>query len=172
MGDFLGVALPICGLGIICLGVVAVGAFLFLRSTGLNFGSIIDVVTGGGSSDNDDDDEVLVPRRKKTNLRARADALDFDASVQKYTSSASSASGKPNLAARYKATGLDAAPPPPNQPLAPLGGASSSPRLGNFERDNSSDEQSLRRGLRRRDRSDDEVFGGMLDDEGDGIIDY
>lgn len=174
--DLLGVLLPLCGLAVICGGLLLVGGFLVLRATGFNFGSIVDMITGGAGSDDDDDDPEFAPR-KRTSLRDRAASLDFDSTVQKYsgTGAASNANRAQSLADRYKSANFGDTPSSDSTAASPLSGSAARDASGGFvqeDRQGSVSDDSLRRQLRRGRRSDDEAFGGMLDDEGDGIIDY
>lgn len=82
--------------------------------------------------------QIATPKRP--NLRARAQSADFDAAVSRYTAQNPLPSAPPSP---------QSARPPDLGPLPPV-------------------EPPRRRARFAREFSDDEVFGGVLDDDGDG----
>jgi hypothetical protein len=108
--DIAPVLIAVCGLSVICIGVIVIVGFIIIRFTGgnillplvsgfLNRDDIIDNITG--------DDEIDKPkrtparasgRRSPGGLRSKADSLDFDSAVAKYQQQGGkSPSGKPPL---------------------------------------------------------------------------
>ncbi len=80
------VTVAVCGLAVVCLGVILVGALLFLRSTG----RVVLPSLFGSSEGSDGRLRMLSPRRRRrADLQAQADALDFDAALAQ-------AAGQPN----------------------------------------------------------------------------
>ncbi len=72
------VTVAVCGLAMVCLGVIGIGAVLFLRSTG----RIVLPSLFGSSEPSGGRRRVLSPRsRRRADLQAQADALDFDAAL-------------------------------------------------------------------------------------------
>lgn len=152
MGENTLLILGLCGAALVFM---AIGAFLFFWITrSLNRFFIVGLVRrliGGVDEYTDKDDETVggyVPQRARRDLRAQAQSLDFDAAV-----------------ARHRGQ-----PVPPTQPTdAPAQSAQNTPPTTDV------DTPSLRsRRQRRRERDDnlDEVFGGLLDVDGDGDLDF
>ncbi len=84
MNDLGSILLSLCGLALVCGGLIAVGAFFVFRSA---FGQIQDTI-----ADDTDETDFIDSRRRDwerggaRDLRARRDALDFDSAVQRYRS--------------------------------------------------------------------------------------
>jgi hypothetical protein len=148
------IILGICGVALVFM---AIGAFLFFWITrSLNRFFIVGLVRRliGGVDDITDDDEsgaAYVAQRQRRDLRAQAQSLDFDSAV-----------------ARHRGE-----PVPPTQPVD--ASAQSTPSQ-NTTPTPDANTPSLRSQRRRRrnanDESLDEVFGGMLDTDGDGDVDF
>lgn len=132
------IILAVCGLGIVCIGLIVLG-FIGLRLGGgiLDFFSIFS-----NASRVEDDEKVHVSRRP--NLRRIANANDFDAAVAKNV--IRQEQNIPSLrGSRPSSARLDAA---------------RRSTLNSGQRRNRSDEY-----------SNDEIFGGILDEDGDGSVD-
>jgi hypothetical protein len=83
----------ICGFSVVCIGLIVIVGLLVLRFTGRTLGGFLGEggITGAlnslsGANDPDDDDPISNRRRRSptTNLRAKAQSLDFDAAVARY----------------------------------------------------------------------------------------
>ncbi|NWF70110.1 MAG: hypothetical protein HXY40_13580 [Chloroflexi bacterium] len=124
MTDTSPVVLAMCGLALVCLGVLGVGAFVLIRATGAAFlGPLLDVFGGRSplAGDHEDDD---LPRRASQrpaspgqSFQAKAQSLDFDSAVQKYRQQNPSSG-------QTTAYGAQSAPPPSapfRQDNAPFG---------------------------------------------------
>jgi hypothetical protein len=74
------VTVAVCGLSVVCLGVIIIGALLFLRSTGR---IVLPSIFGGDDANRGARLRLIAsPRgRRRANLQAQADALDFDAAL-------------------------------------------------------------------------------------------
>jgi hypothetical protein len=154
--------ISVCGLAVVCVGLLAIVGFLVLRFTGHtvreflgggNVSGVVDSLSGA-----DDREDSLSRRRRAarrpstSDLRSRAESLDFNAAVQRHRTGESgpSAQGapRPNV------------PLPPRQPASPFEGQPA-------------EDTSSRRRRRRSTRDDEEIddmLGGFLDD-GDGDLD-
>ncbi len=132
------IILAVCGLGIVCIGLIVLG-FIGLRLGGgvLDFFSIFS-----NASKVEDDEVVHVSRRP--NLRKIANANDFDSAVAKNVIKQDQ--NIPTLRTRRP----------------------SSARLNAARR---SAPNTDRRRRRNDDYSEDEIFGGILDEDGDGSVD-
>ncbi len=150
------IILGICGVALVFM---AIGAFMFFWITrSLNRFFIVGLVRrliGGVDDYTSNDDEAIgtatVPRHQRRDLRAKAQSLDFDSAV-----------------ARHRGE-----PVPPTQPVDASAQSVPSQNTTPTADANSPSLRSQRR--RRRDANDDaldEVFGGMLDTDGDGDIDF
>jgi hypothetical protein len=146
--------LGFCGAAIVFM---AVGAFLFFWITrSLNRFFIVGLVRRliGGVDDYTDDNELTAAylnQRPRPDLRAQAQSLDFDSAV-----------------ARHRGE-----PVPPTQPVD--ASAQSTPTQNTVPTpDTSAPPLRSRRRPRRQPKDDnlDEVFGGMLDNDGDGDVDF
>jgi hypothetical protein len=148
------IILGVCGAALVLM---AIGAFFFWWITRSIRGFfIVGLVRRliGGVDDYTDKDDVgtVVPQRAHRDLRAQAQSLDFDSAV-----------------ARHRGE-----PVPPTQPVD--ASAQSTPAQ-NTSPTTDANAPSLRsRSNRRRKRENDdaldEVFGGMMDVDGDGDIDF
>jgi hypothetical protein len=155
MGDNTLVILGVCGAALVFM---AIGAFLFFWVTrSLNRFFIVGLVRrliGGVDEYTDKDDETVggyVSQRARRDLRAKAQSLDFDSAV-----------------ARHRGE-----PVPPTDPAD----ASAQPlTTQNTTPTTNVNSPSLRSRTNRRKRPNDdnldEVFGGMLDTDGDGDMDF
>ncbi len=182
----------ICGFGLLCTVLLLVGGFVVLRFSGLNLGAIVDTISGASDSD-PEDVEPERSRAGRRSLREKASDLDFDSAVAKYQG-APPAAGAPqgsraqSLAERYKSSdpggafgaqsAPPSAPPPAGQPgYTPLRGSGQfggqrDENFVNYDEDRRPLSPGSPSGLRRRRGSrDDEVYGGMLDEDGDGNVD-
>jgi hypothetical protein len=145
MNDTLGLALPICALSLVCVGLLAVIAVIAVRFLGFVVPGWLSHYTDilGGKAERT---SILPPdttRRQRANFSSQAAVdLDFDAAVARHQANKN----------RPRPTG---APPKPAISAGPAGDAQT---------------PSLRRRRRRpeQDYDDDEVFGGLLDVDGDG----
>lgn len=126
-----GLILGVCGLSVACAGVLVFLALAFFRLTGRSVPALLPGRGEPGTA-------AKLPRRRRINLRAKAQAVDFDSALR----------------------------------AQPGNDALSDPRL---PPSSSFDRPSPRRDLRSRSRlrrhDDDEVFGGLLDADGDGSPD-
>jgi hypothetical protein len=153
--DPLLVLISVCGVSVVCVGLVGVLAVLLLRFTGRNLFAGVGGLEGmvgslAGVGDVDGDDQYDRLQRKtpqRRDLRADAQSLDFQSTVEKYRGGQPAAS---------------AAPRPAQRPGSPASNPFEAPpavddRLGNRRR--------------RRDQGEDEdgLMGSFLDD-GDGPL--
>jgi hypothetical protein len=135
--------LGVCGLSVVCIGLVAVIAVFVFRVTGSR---LIGALGSFSSALGRDEEDRPKPRlRRRPDLRAIADAQDFNAAVAK------------NIVTGQSAPSADAPIPPESAPTPT--------RFRGHRRDDFSPNPGLSE--RRRDY-DDEIFGGMLDLDGDG----
>ena len=146
------IIIALCGAAMVFM---ATGAFFFWWITrSLNRFFIVGLVRrlSGGVDEYTDDDEAVgayVAQKQRRDLRTHAQSLDFDAAV-----------------ARYRGE-----PVPPTQPVD--ASAQSAPTQQTTPDVNTPSLRSRRRPRRQpQDDSLDEVFGGMLDADGDGDIDF
>ena len=155
MGETTLLILGLCGAALVLM---AIGAFLFFWVTrSLNRFFIVGLVRrliGGVDEYTDKDDETVggfVAQRARRDLRSQAQSLDFDSAV-----------------ARHRGE-----PVPPTDPAdasaQPFPAQTTTPTTN----DNTPSLRS-RRNRRKQPNDDnlDEVFGGMLDTDGDGDIDF
>lgn len=148
------ILVTVCGLSLVCVGTFVVVAFIVVRTTGVRLWDAFSGIGGvfGVLNSGEDDEPELAnrsaarrDRRSRADLRARAQALDFDSAVARHSEEPASPT----------ALSADTPPRQPGTRLPterPLGGASQ------------------RR--RRAEGDEDEIFGGFLDDDGDGSIDF
>lgn len=142
-----------CGLGLACLGALIGGAvFLMSGKTGEVLEALASFLPGWNDDREDDVSHMVQKRRSTVNLRAKAKSVDFDDALAKY----GGAAPEPPADRSY-----DVSQPPPDPTF------------------DDGDELAARQRKRLRERrrynrrySDDEVFGGLLDDDGDGRPDY
>lgn len=141
MDQSTGLLSGLCGLGIVCSGLLLVGLFVAIRLTGRGLLPLLSMLLSR-RGDRETDASVVLPRRR-IDLRARAQSVDFDTA----------------LAA---ASRDDRITPPPAPPDVSAQTSSLPPA--------DADRPWLKG--RRRPRNEDEIFGGMLDRDGDGDIDF
>jgi len=146
------IILGLCGVALVC---AVIGALIFhwiTRSIGRFF--VIGLVRRliGGVDDYTNDDETVRPytaQHAHRDLRAEAQSLDFDSAVARYR-------GEPVSPTNPSDASAQSLPPANSQPtLGPT-----PPLRSRRQRRRNEHEDSL-----------DEVFGGMLDADGDGDID-
>jgi hypothetical protein len=147
--------IAIAGFAVVCAGLLFVALLIVLRVTGRSAMSFLGLFIRGSMRDKGEDEVSYIPR-PQPNLRQIADSIDFEAAVAK------------NVVEQEEF------------------GASSVPPQGTNLKDHDSwqdlNTPSLERarrlgnqqGIRRRpqDYDNDEVFGGLLDNDGDGKVDY
>lgn len=134
MDQTTGLLSGLCGLGIVCSGLLLVGFFVLIRLTGRGLLPLLASVLNRRS----DEPEIEIPRlrRRRVDLRAQAESVDFDAAM-------AAASQTPN------------APPPPRRP-----------HESRIAQAAPSEPWAIENG--RRPTNEDEIFGGLLDIDGDG----
>jgi hypothetical protein len=101
------VLISVCGASIVCVGLIGVLAVLLLRFTGRNLFAgvgglegVVGALAGVGDDDGDADYERLQRRTpQRRDLRAEAQSLDFQSSVEKYRGGQPSVSAAPRPAA-------------------------------------------------------------------------
>lgn len=155
MSDNTLIILGLCGVALVLM---AIGAFLFFWITrSLNRFFIVGLVRrliGGVDEYTDKNDETVggyVQQRARRDLRSQAQALDFDSAV-----------------ARHRGE-----PVPPTNPAD--ASAQAFPTQNTTPTPNANEPSLRSRSKRRRQPNDDrvdEVFGGMLDTDGDGDVDF
>ncbi len=176
MNEFMPAILAACGFGILCVGLIVVGVLVAVRLLGGglmdNLGFLGDMLGG------ETNDYTALPRQRgrgqRPNFRERAQMVDFDAQV------ASKRQQNPPAALKGDSQSLERRSAAPNEGFQPLGGspppppASTNPPAVDLGTNTYPDKyDSPRLGARRRrDRNQDEVFGGMLDEDGDGELDF
>jgi hypothetical protein len=164
MSDMQTIIVSVCGLGGACCGTLVLGLLLMGRMTGGSF--LLPVMSMFGSfffRDKDDQKEDAElerrrPRRKRSEggIRSRRDSreVDFDAAVDRYAGQ----EGKPKTGGRAR--------PMPRKP--------SNQDFDDFESPNlRSNRNRPRRDTRHSGRGDidDEIMGGLLDEDGDSFPD-
>jgi hypothetical protein len=189
MGDVGNILVAGCGIGVVCCGSVLLAGIIMTRVLGraVMLPVIMPVISAlggqllGFGKDSGVDEEFEPPRKRK---RRPIDAGAFSASAQSERDSFDEALARRRGGGGSFDAQSSALPKRPSQ--SGLGSELSGGRLNksNFlenAEDNfteSNDPPSLRsdrrsRGRRRSpDDKDDEIFGGMLDDDGDGFSDY
>ncbi len=186
MNDIVPVIVAGCGLSIICVGLLAVGIIVLIRFTGSsilgnmgNLGFLSQFLNPGES-----DYTAPTPQRsrgQRPNFRQRAQSQDFeDIVASKRQQNPPPAFKGDSQSLRRPTPGNDSGfrpigggtPPPPIPPSTPAKPAApadlgSTDYTGKYSKN-------PRFGSRRRrdDRNQDEVFGGMLDEDGDGDLDF
>jgi hypothetical protein len=151
MNDVSPVLLAVCGFLIVALGLIIVGGLLMYRFLRFNVFSMAMGYFMRHQGDELESDPQITPIQRSHNLRAKAEALDFDAALARHSKEA------------------QVSPAPETQPKAGVANP--------FEGFKPSDSTSNANGAKRRKRRDsnekeDEIFGGMLDEDGDGDIDF
>lgn len=150
-----GVLIAIAGFAVVCAGLLFVLLLIVLRVTGRSAMSFLGLFIRNATSDKGEDEVSYIPRRQP-NLRQIAESVDFDAAVAKNV-------------VEQEEFGASTAPPPGDNPKdhdswqdLNTPSLERARRLGN--------QQGIRR--RPQDYDNDEVFGGLLDNDGDGKVDY
>jgi pyruvate/2-oxoglutarate dehydrogenase complex dihydrolipoamide acyltransferase (E2) component len=159
------VLISVCGLSIVCVGLIGVGAVLLLRFTGRNLfegvgglEGVVGALAGVGDEDVDSDYDRLqrrvIPRK---DLRAEAQSLDFQSTVEKYRSGQAGSGSAPRIP-RTPSTPPPSAPPPSAPPAATP-----------FDEPPSLADRSARRRRRPQGEDEDGLMGSFIDD-GDGPL--
>jgi hypothetical protein len=118
------VIFAMCGFGLVCLGLLGVGAFILLRATGSTFiGPMLALLRRDAKEDRLDD--ALEARKAKRTLPAqsfqvKAQSLDFDSAVEKYRQQGSPPAGASAQSAAPVYPAQNAAPVYPPQNPAPV----------------------------------------------------
>ncbi len=149
MNDVSPVLLAVCGVLIVALGLLIVGGFLMYRFLRFNIFSMAMGYFMKHQGDSLESDPQILPSQRSHNLRAKAESLDFDAAIARHSKDPQAA---PTTEAKAQTNVPDV-----------------------FEGFKPSDYASRSNGTgkkRRRDGNEDEIFGGMLDEDGDGSIDF
>lgn len=189
MGDLGNILLAVCGIALLCTCGVGLVFILALRVMGRSalmafMPLLISFMNNRRNRNDDDNDDLDRPRAQSRgrpsadSLRSRAQSLDFDSRSQ---DSFSAQSGQlpppPSDLSRNRFGGQGANQPPSSRPLPgrpiddnPLGPVDV-PSLRGRSRGGLPDDPP-RRPRRDSNANDDEVFGGMLDDDGDGNPDF
>ena len=154
--DFGAVLIAVCGLTVVLVGLILFGILFLVRKSGIDLFDTMGAMTEvfGGNEDGGPEPQT---RRGRRDLRSRAQSLDFDSALARHTGQAPPSA----VNAAQQAT------PPPLDLDSPAPGLD-----GRRDRRDSDTRASLRRRRRERGDQDDEIFGGMLDEDGDGRIDF
>ncbi|MBZ0300568.1 MAG: LysE family translocator [Anaerolineae bacterium] len=181
--------LAVCAVGIVILGVLLVFGLGFLRRWAPQ---LLQVLGGAGavfaSEEPRNKVDPLLGNHRRTNLRSKAEALDFDAALPRYRdtdvpppadvsaqqvdtspfdlNTKSPVSGRIMRDGRYRRVTGGTPDREQDQDFRRVDGGDSP-----FEAPNLPDTNHARR-RRRRDRNQDELFGGQLDEDGDGELDF
>lgn len=150
-----GVLIAIAGFAIVCAGLLFVLLLIVLRVTGRSAMSFLGLFIRNIGSDKGEDEISYIPR-PQPNLRQIADSIDFDAAVAKNV-------------VEQEEFGASTVPPPGDNPKDHDSWQDlNTPSLERAKR------MANQRGIRRRpeDYDNDEIFGGLLDNDGDGKVDY
>ena len=119
-----------CGLGLVCLGVLGVLAFMLLRATNKTFlGPLLGLLSGQAAGrDVPDDDPLPVRSQRRTGIsqsvQAQPQSLDFDSAVARYRQQPPpnvplTPPQSPSFSAQSAPTQNNPQPPPPLTPLRP-----------------------------------------------------
>ncbi len=150
MTETLTLLIPICALSLVCVGLLAVAAILIMSLLGAGLPGVLGQMREfmGGEAD---DVDTFVPqtRSRRTNFRDQAADLDFDAAIARQQANKD----------RLRPTRTSTPPSPFDAQSADDATDFSSPSL-------------RRRKRRRSDYSEDEIHGGLLDEDGDGDVDF
>lgn len=165
--DILPVVLAVCAIGLVGIGLVVVVGFTVLRRWAPQLMGLL----GGAESILGNQEPTNLPKpgestRRRTNLRDKAASLDFDSALARHqqTPIPPSTSVQVQRATPASAPRVEQNPfSNGTRPGQPFGQATTSP----FGDDSI---PPLRR--KRRDRNQDEIFGGKLDEDGDGDLDF
>lgn len=79
MVESTGLLAGICGLGIVCSGLLLVGVFVAIRLTGRGLIPLLSLVMNRWADRKTP--EVALPSRPRVNLRARAQSVDFESAL-------------------------------------------------------------------------------------------
>lgn len=186
-----------CGLLVVIGGLILLGAFVMYKLLRIN---VVSALLGWFMRG--DDDRVpeqpysaqLAPHRRADELRAKAAALDFDEAVAQYQRQPNpdvNVTGTPQVA---QDAGLEDRPMNTSSPITGrimrdgrfrrvTGGTPGRKVDQDFRRVEGGDPPGGYAELppppassplrsRRRDRNEDEIFGGKLDEDGDGTLDF
>jgi hypothetical protein len=163
MSENLSLLIPVCALALVCGGLLLVGLVLLLRMIG---GSVpkwlggLDRALGGDPRL----DPSPPPSRRRSGERLRPEDLDFDAAVARHAEQG--VITKPD-SPDFSAQQFDEDSAPRDRPSRRMQ-SDQAPLDSNLP----PAQGPIRKRRRKRGLSDDEVFGGMLDDDGDGDVDY
>jgi hypothetical protein len=146
MNDLSGLIVPLCSLSIVCGGLLVIGVFLAIRFLGLQLPGILGSFNDLAADEKSDSlaFRAQASRRRRPDLRQKAQSLDFDAAVNRQRD-------------------YDSPIPPRPADTDSTFGAQGSNRSRRSD--------SLRR-RRKSEHDEDEIFGGMLDEDGDGSVDF
>jgi hypothetical protein len=155
--DPLLVLFSVCGISVVCLGLIGVLAVLLLRFTGRNLfqgvgglEGVVGALAGVGDDSGDDDYERLQRKSpQRRDLRAEAQSLDFQSTVEKYRT------GQPG------AQSARPAKPAPRPPVPSTNPFDSPPSL--------TDRRTTQRRRNQTGEDEDGLMGSFLDD-GDGPL--
>lgn len=181
MGDLSPMLIAACGLAVVCAGLLFVTVLIVLRFLGGSRGGAILGLFGGAAKVDDSDLDYDPNRRSRrlspSDLKAKAQAVDFDAALQKYKSStppttASSQSAAPTSPppAAPSLRGTPVAPLNPGVPPTPTPSVSQNTTpldnttYNDFDLRNNPN-SSVRRKRREFEDDRDEFVGGLLDGE-------
>lgn len=186
MNEIVPVIIAACGMSIICVGLLAVGAIALIRFTGRNLPANIGFLSQMLNTGSESADYTAPQRRRerssRPDFRQRAQSLDFeDIVASKRQQNPPPALKGDSQSLRRPTPGNDSGfrplgggtPPPPVPPSTPSKPAA--PDLGSTNYTGKYSTNSPRFGSRRRRRDNskqDEIFGGMLDEDGDGDLDF
>ncbi|NDJ61785.1 MAG: hypothetical protein GYB67_11710 [Chloroflexi bacterium] len=165
MQDNAGLILGICGLALVCVGLPLIGAFLALRLSGSGVLELFALM-GQEAREGTAEIERSVPPPPRTDLRSVAANNDFDTALARQQIRRNPGSAVTGRAADDDLS-FDAALRRQQNDSSPTGRGDRARNDGPPR-----DHGDLRGNRRYRDYSDDEVFGGLLDDDGDGRPDY
>ena len=144
--------IAIAGFAVVCAGTLFILLLIILRVTGRSAWTFFSLLLRRGSDTNIEDQTSPIPP-PRPNLREIASQIDFETAVTR------------NVVEQDQ-FGTNAAPPPGTS--APL---QSPPPMPNLDRAKRLGTDNLPR-RRNQGYDQDEVFGGLLDDDGDGSPDY
>ena len=188
--------LAICAFAVVAVGLVAIVGFVIIRFVLRGVGGLPTEIFGAlGGILGDENAESAnfqasrARRRSSGGLRDMAVDLDFDAAVARHASDADAATPDPDHSVSDER--LSPSPVKTQSPISGrimrdgryrrvTGGTPGREKDQDFRRvgderplpdfDMPEVEKPLRR--KRRDRNQDELFGGMLDEDGDGDLDF
>ena len=168
MGDLGELLIILCGLGFGCIGSLLVLALLLFRFTGLGAMlpamSMFNALSPDGKEDDDDDDPRYKRKRGKISQRrlqsrGQVEDPDFDAAIARHRDG----TGKRKPGRRGSGSML-------SRSQSAFDETPDTDRHRGLRSNPSRPRRDTRRSS--RDSSDDEAFGGMMDDDGDGYADF